>query len=190
MALKAWRRVQLYQSQSSTRIGWKEMNQYIYQIVLENAIGDGITTTNTWRTKNLLANWGMSFLIWSLSDLETTDKEWNSTSHSHVWLLSSVADLDTFCLNCWMALFIVAHQMGIVFDNASGNFLPLCVESTIIQLSNQEIQFVGFPTFLSWKKLDNMRTYPPFSIITPKRCALSRRRLKLHFPMCPSVDLK
>ena len=79
-----------------------------------------------------------------------------------------------------MALFMTAHQIGMVFESASGIRFPALVESTTIILGKCE-DTAGQTTH---------RTYPGFSARIGSRCTFGRRRLNDQLLKCPSVDLK
>ena len=81
------------------------------------------------------------------------------------------------------ARLMTLHQIGTVFDRASGIRLPARVESTRTSLVKQLVINGIEPEQVH-------ATYPLFSTIRGSRCRLARRRLKLQLLVCPSVDLK
>ena len=79
-----------------------------------------------------------------------------------------------------IALFMTAHQIGMVFESASGIRFPALVESTTIILGKGE----------DMASQATHRTYPGFSARIGNRCTFGRRRLNDQLLKCPSVDLK
>src|SRR5262245_37665786 len=138
-----------------------------------------------WRTK-----WSIRFSIWACSDFETAcggvfsscgPESGNSTR------------------------FITQHQIGIVFESASGMPKPLhkqphtriCSPQFYLDftyscpsLSNPQPRTYLALSIRSNKFSYKSRTYPPDFPTKSKTCRLTLLKLNPHSPVCPSVLLK
>jgi hypothetical protein len=76
-----------------------------------------------------------------------------------------------------IARLMTAHQIGTVFERASGRRLPARVESTRMSLK-QKRHFLG----IQRKSEEVMATYPPWEAAMDSRWIFGRRRLKDQFP--------
>jgi hypothetical protein len=72
---------------------------------------------------------------------------------------------------------MTAHQIGTVFESASGRRLPARVESTRMSLEQKITFFV-----IQRKSKGVMATYPPWEAAMDSRWMFGRRRLKDQFP--------
>ena len=76
-----------------------------------------------------------------------------------------------------IARLMTAHQIGTVFESASGRRLPARVESTRMSLEQKITFFV-----IQRKSMGVMATYPPLEVAMDSRWIFGRRRLKDQFP--------